>query len=120
MLPVDLNLLLNEELRALKEKIQDLDKEFPERTNAILTKWSTGLMILCLHAQSISQHYYDGVEYVEDLIRQQLIGAIGKELSSEDFTKYMDYHNKKLFKAEFRMVPFSYSVRFEDRAPEGY
>jgi hypothetical protein len=67
----------------------------------------------------IPQRYYESVEYIEDVLRNQLIAAIGKSLDSEDFTKYMDFHNRKLFKKDFKFQPFSYAVRFGDRAPEG-
>lgn len=65
------------------------------------------------------KHYITGVDYVENLIREQLLCAIGKELSAEDFTEYMDFHNRKLFKPSYRLKHFSYAVRFEDKAPEG-
>jgi hypothetical protein len=59
------------------------------------------------------------VNYIEHLLEKQLIAAIGKSLTPQDFTEYMRFHNRKLFKAQYRPVPFSYAIRLPDHYPEG-
>ena len=40
-----------------------------------------------------------------------MVAAVGKELSPGDFQEYMDFHNRKLFRREFRPKGFCYAVR---------
>jgi len=76
--------------------------------------------VLVAQLDSISQHYFDGLQYIEEMIRQQLVAAIGKSLTPEDFAEYMEYHNnKKLFKEEFKPKAFSHAVRRPNHSPEG-
>jgi len=57
---------------------------------------------------------------VENLLRQQLRDAIGKEVTPADFAAYMKFHNRKLFKAPFAPTPFCFAVRRSDQhGPEG-
>lgn len=44
------------------------------------------------------------------MLRKQIIAAIGKELTPVDFTYYMEWHNRNIFKEEYAPVPFSYAV----------
>eukprot|EP01060_Flectonema_neradi_P028024 TRINITY_DN376_c0_g1_i3.p1 TRINITY_DN376_c0_g1~~TRINITY_DN376_c0_g1_i3.p1 ORF type:complete len:897 (+),score=219.34 TRINITY_DN376_c0_g1_i3:141-2831(+) len=60
------------------------------------------------------------VEYVESMLRNQLIAAIGKEVTAVDFRNYMDFHNRKIFAKDFETRPFSYAVRTNDHSPDGF
>jgi hypothetical protein len=53
------------------------------------------------------------------MLRDQLTQAIGKVLNQHDFTEYMNFHNKRLFRREFEPRPFSVPVRMPDHYPEG-
>lgn len=130
MPPSDLNDLLDEQMRSLQEKFNDLSRTFPD-DSLVLTRYGAFALVIFNNIKNIceackrfsrpnlSKHYYNGVDYVEDMIRQQLIAAIGREVTSADFTEYMNFHNRKLFKPDYKLTPFSYPVRFEDKAPEG-
>ncbi|KAJ3316710.1 hypothetical protein HDV06_002982, partial [Boothiomyces sp. JEL0866] len=54
-----------------------------------------------LHLEEIAQSYLDSIHYIENLIHEQLVAAIGKEVSCKDIAEYMAFHNRKLFKSEF-------------------
>lgn len=43
--------------------------------------------------------YAESVGYIEDMLRKQLIAAIGKEVQPRDFSDYLRFHNRKLFRA---------------------
>ena len=45
--------------------------------------------------------YSDGIGYIEQMVRDQLIAAIGKEVRSSDLQSFMDHHHKRLFGAEY-------------------
>jgi hypothetical protein len=61
----------------------------------------------------------EGLDAIEEMLRQQLIAAIGKEVGPVDFTNYMVYHNRKMFRPQYVPVPFAYAVRLPDHYPEG-
>lgn len=109
---------LAEARRSLDEKHRSLAKVFP-RNDAVITVVEADLLVALLHARRVCQHYSDGVQAIEALLRRQLIAAIGKELTPADFTAYMDFHGRKLLKPEYRPQPFSHAIRRPDHAPEG-
>ena len=45
--------------------------------------------------------YSDGIGYIEQMVRDQLIAAIGKEVRSSDLQSFMTHHHKRLFGAEY-------------------
>jgi hypothetical protein len=119
VLPVEhLPAFLAEEERSLAEKRRALSAAFP-RDATVITAVEAALLVTLLHARTVCQRYSDSVDYIEDMLRQQLIAAIGKELTPADFTAYMEFHHRKLVKPEFRPLPFSYAIRRPEHDPEG-
>ena len=72
------------------------------------------------------------------MLRKQLIAAIGKEVQPTDFTNYLRFHNRKLYRSlssyllisielvidcrlgpEYQPRPFCYAVRRPAHVPEG-
>ncbi len=53
------------------------------------------------------------------MLRKQLVAAIGREVTTTDFTNYQRFHNRKLFKQEYQPRPFCYAIRRPDHYPEG-
>lgn len=109
---------LHEERRSLDEKLRSLAKVFP-RNDSVITVVEAGLQVTLLHIFRVCQHYANGVQYVEEMLRRQLIAAIGKELTPADFSAYMDFHCRKLLKPEYRPLPFSHAIRRPEHYPEG-
>jgi len=56
---------------------------------------------------------------IEEMLRSQLISAIGKIVRPDDFAEYMDFHNRKLFKPDHCPKGFCYAVRRDECFPEG-
>jgi len=113
---------LNEEARSLQSCFEKMDAVFPSRTATatLITAAEGSLLITLLHIQQLCQHYKDAVDYIESLIREQLVSAIGKVVTPEDFNHYMRFHNTKLFRAEYAPRPFCHAIRRSpDHAPEG-
>lgn len=109
---------LAEQQRSLAARCAQLSQIFP-RDASILTVTDAVLVVTLLHAVEICQHFCDGVDYIEDQLYEQLRAAVGKELSTEDFRSYMEFHYKKLFSPSFRPQPFSQAVRRPNHDPEG-
>jgi hypothetical protein len=78
------------------------------------------LMISLLHHLSdVILSWAESVDYVESMLRIQLVQAIGKELTAKDFDKFIGYYSKKIFGPDYVPRPFSYAVRREDHYPDG-
>lgn len=77
------------------------------------------IMVILLHTKELCQQWLDCMDYIEDMLRKQLIAAIGKEVTSKDFGEYMVYHNRKLFREQYRPRAFSHAIRVPGRNPEG-
>ncbi|KAJ3275443.1 hypothetical protein HDV01_000270 [Terramyces sp. JEL0728] len=71
------------------------------------------------HFEGISNQYLDSIQYIENLIQEQLVAAIGKEITGKDLAEYMTFHNRKLFKQDFAPKCFSIDVRRQGYTPEG-
>src|SRR5690606_15143502 len=77
------------------------------------------LLVILLHSKLIGEAHSQSVDYIEDMLYKQLVAAIGKEVTTADFTNYANFHNNKLFRPEFRPRAFCYAVRRPDHTPEG-
>jgi hypothetical protein len=121
VLPIsDLNNFLWEQKRSFSEKLADIGKVFPSaRDGKLITAAEAAIVVLVAHAVQIQAAHSQYVDYIEEMLRRQFISAIGKEISSVDFTNYMRFHNRKLFKGAFEPQPFCYAIRRPDHYPEG-
>mmetsp|Transcript_4902 Transcript_4902/g.13764 ORF Transcript_4902/g.13764 Transcript_4902/m.13764 type:complete len:922 (+) Transcript_4902:140-2905(+) len=113
-----LNPFLSEQMRSLGEKHSALAKVFPE-DGRIISVVEANLLVTVLHLNDVCHGYSFGVEYIEDMLRRQLISAIGKVVEPRDFAQYMNFHNRKLFRSEYRPSPFCFAVRRPEHYPEG-
>ncbi len=113
-----MNSFLAEERRSLRERCQDLLKIFPADAG-VITSSEAVLLVTLMHAQAVCQRYQDGVDYVEGMLRKQLCAAIGDVVTPADFTEYMAFHERKLFRADYQPQPFAHAVRRPDHDPEG-
>ena len=118
----DIGAFLDEEARSLREKCDQIDAAFPPRTAtaAIITAAEARLLVALSHMRDVCHRYVIGVDYIEGLLWQQLVAAIGKEVQASDFAAYMRFHNNKVFLPPYRPKPFCYAVRRSElHAPEG-
>lgn len=106
----DVNLFLAEQKRGLEEKFGGFLKMFPDN-GKLITFHEARILAVISTIRRVTQHYQDGVDYVEGMLRSQLVAAIGKEVIPNDFSEYMLYHYRKIFRPEFQPHPFSYAIR---------
>lgn len=109
---------LEEERRSLGEKVRALSTAFP-KDGTVITAVEAALLVTLLHVKLVVEHHAHTVDHIEQMLRNQLVAAIGKELTPADFTAYMDFHHRKLVKEPYRPRPFSYAVRRPEHDPEG-
>jgi hypothetical protein len=118
----DISAFLAEESRSLRAKCEQMDSVFPSRTAtaAVITAAEGALLVTLLHMMEVCSRYVQGVDYIENMLRVQLVAAIGKEVKPSDFSAYMRFHNNKVFLPQYRPKPFCCAVRrSEAHAPEG-
>eukprot|EP01036_Dinobryon_divergens_P030974 gene30974-40302_t len=119
----DLSQLLNEQQRGLTQQLQALRGTFPalhDPSNNLLSVAEAQVMALCLYMKASIESYLGQVNAIEALVRDQLVAALGREVTPTDFQLYMSFHNRRLFRPEYRPVPFSYAVRRSPlHSPEG-
>ena len=77
------------------------------------------LLVSVLHGQRVTYFYTAGMGYIEEMLRKQVVAAIGKEVSPVDFGNYMVYHNRKVLREAYQPRAFCYAVRRPDYYPEG-
>eukprot|EP01034_Spumella_vulgaris_P024500 gene24500-30852_t len=122
-LPVSITTRLqSEQERSLWDRLARMDSLFADTStvNVLFTAAEAKIVVICCHIANISQHLSEGISFIEDMIRKQLIAAVGKELQPSDFAAYMQFHNRKLFKPEYQATPFTHSVRRSvTHSPEG-
>eukprot|EP00929_Paragymnodinium_shiwhaense_P063715 TRINITY_DN3184_c0_g1_i6.p1 TRINITY_DN3184_c0_g1~~TRINITY_DN3184_c0_g1_i6.p1 ORF type:complete len:988 (+),score=186.46 TRINITY_DN3184_c0_g1_i6:105-3068(+) len=120
----DFNKLLQEEIRVIIERRKELEKAMPQDSVASRPPMKTAVTamihMLATHMTKVCIQLEVAVDYVEGLLRQQLVAAIGKEVTPADFQEYMTYDYRKYFRAEYAPRPFVYAVRRSARhSPEG-
>jgi hypothetical protein len=111
---------LDIEKASLDRKVADLQEIFGE---ALPTKMLSAdeaiLNELLNHIKNSILFYQNNVDYVEDMLRKQLVQAIGREITPEDFDQYMNFHNKKLFLNDYAPSHFSHAIRRPKQYPVG-
>jgi hypothetical protein len=115
--------LLNEQSRSVDAKCtRVVDTLFPSpaESTALITAMEARLMVILLHMGDVAAHLRDGIDFIESMLRKQLVSAIGKELKATDFSAYMTFHCRKVFREAYQPKPFSQAVRRSvNHSPEG-
>ncbi len=114
--------LFSEQQQTLGARFGEVVKVYGEHaaTKRVFSGLEGKIVVAMRHLEDIVQHYFDCVNFIEDMIRKQLVAAIGKEVQPSDFSEYMIFHSRKLLKDDFQLCPFSHSVRRTvQHSPEG-
>jgi hypothetical protein len=116
----DANLFLDQQCQSLDAKKALIAEAYPAKeANVVLSVAEAWLTLLLKHSKSIFYYWRNGVVHIEQMLRSQLILAIGKNLQPKDFDEFMRHHEKKLFKPQFAPRPFSYAIRRPEHYPDG-
>jgi hypothetical protein len=78
------------------------------------------LVLAAEHMQDVLQSWALAVDYVEAMLWQQVVAAVGKQLGTEDFNRYIEFHCQRLYRPAYRPAPLSFPVRRSAaHTPEG-
>lgn len=118
----DFDAVLWEHRRNLQQRLHQIAELFPHGTassTGLVTVAAAQVVAAMQHLQELTWDYEAVVSDIERMLRDQLIAAVGRELSPTDFAEYMDFHSMRLFRKEHVPKRFSYAVRRPGRSPEG-
>jgi hypothetical protein len=103
----DLQAMLADHRSSLKRKVGDVKMAIPT-SEKLISSLEAKIVICFQHVQSLLQvvkkqnkdcgvlfclfqSWQDSVDFIEELLREQLIAAIGKYLQPEDFAEYFSF-----------------------------
>ena len=92
----DLVKILNEQVRSVNNKIQDLMTIFPSTDQSDLFSITEAILVLLsMHSEELTYYHQQAMGYIEKMLEKQLVNAIGKHFSTSDLDKFMRFHNTK-------------------------
>jgi len=115
----DANTFLSEEYRSMSVKLSDVAQTLPS-DDSLITTSNGSVCVVLRHCMKVCAAMGESLNFIEQMLRKQLVDAIGKHVTPHDFSEYMVYHNRKLFHGDYAPRPFSYGVRrTANHSPEG-
>ena len=115
----DVQALVAEEIAALRKQSSQVRAMFTPNGMAD----DASLLLTLRHLGLVSEAYRAGLDYIENLLRSQLVSAVGKEITPGDLKRYMNsFHmDQVLFSPRYPTAAFSYAVRRSpEHSPEGF
>jgi len=114
----DISKLLNEHIRTLEGAVCGIETAWPsDSSESVLSSSEATLSLLISHLVDLSNQYSETMTYIESMMENQLIAAIGKRLTPNDLDKFVKYHNAKLLCPQPQ--PFSHCIRQPKHYPVG-
>jgi len=121
VLPIgDVVELLAEHSRSLDTAMDTISKLYPPRQLVKLVSMAeASIVLLCYHLMQLAEAYQDAVDYVEHLLKTQLVAAIGREIESKDLDEFMTYYHHKVLGPTYAPRPCTYAIRRPNHDPDG-
>eukprot|EP00981_Chlorochromonas_danica_P012157 scaffold4581_cov209-Ochromonas_danica.AAC.1 len=118
----ELQILSKEQRRGLANVLEEVKERYPDDkvTQHPINRHQASLILLLKHSIRVSTLYLGAVSYIEEMLRQQVIAAIGRTVTSYDMNRYMSFHYHHLYQPAFSPKPWSVAVRRSQlHSPEG-
>ena len=117
----DANALLQGQTQSIQQAFHQIARVFPPRQVAKLASQAEAqILLLCTHWLDLIEHYQNGMNSIEHMLRQQLVQAIGREVHATDLDAFLKFHlSKKLLAPAYAPKPFTYAVRRPNQYPDG-
>ena len=90
--PADVGLMLGRQRQTLRSHTAELGAAFPPPTEeaTLFSAKEATAVVMTSYLQRLLQQTADCVAYIEQLLRHQLVAAIGKQVSSVDLARYLE------------------------------
>lgn len=113
------NVLSEEHKKSLSSVLADTWKLFQQ--GDLWLQFDEGRIVaICNHIECLADHYNNCVAHATNMLRDQLIAAVGKTLTNNDFAEYMKFHRRNVYKEPYRPKEFAYAIRRPDHDPCGF
>ncbi|KAG7367627.1 hypothetical protein IV203_030298 [Nitzschia inconspicua] len=114
----DMTLLLNEHVQSLDKARESIRKGFPVRqSDSLISEAEAEICILSDHSLKLVEAFKNGIRYIEKMLEDQLVSAIGKKVTSLDLDQFVRYHNGKMLNPPPKQ--FCHAIRRPNHYPEG-
>eukprot|EP01061_Rhynchopus_euleeides_P005867 TRINITY_DN14992_c0_g1_i1.p1 TRINITY_DN14992_c0_g1~~TRINITY_DN14992_c0_g1_i1.p1 ORF type:complete len:1005 (+),score=375.55 TRINITY_DN14992_c0_g1_i1:74-3016(+) len=117
----DMAALHDEEAKQLQALLATVGHAIPA-PKGLVTRREAQRVVILQHISRVGSALADCLQYLEHMVYSQLVRAIGKSVSSDDFAEYMAFHMRNLYRPEYQPTPFSFNVESQEVAkgdPEG-
>jgi len=117
----DIQELIAYHKRSMKEKMNVLSSLFlsQDSSDNLMTMEQVHLTLIASNAVSLIHRWQTCINYIESMLQEQLISAIGKVISSSDLQQFTRFHFQTFFADAFIPEPFSYAIRRPEHYPDG-
>ena len=115
----DMHKFLTEQVRSTTARLDSLRKAYPaaNKPGVILSVAEASLVLVSLHSERVVSSYIGGVDYVEQMLDDQLVSAVGKRVEVSDIDQFLRYHNSRLLRPVPQ--PFCHAIRLPGQYPCG-
>lgn len=86
--------------------------------DGLVTMAEASVVVAALHMQRVLGQYAEAADYLEHLLRAQLVTAVGRVVTPDDFGQYMAFHYRRLFRpprarprTQRSLPPISFTAR---------
>jgi hypothetical protein len=115
--------LLQQHRSVLYDSLDRLSERFPppkdDSIATIISSVEASIWMVCKHLENLIGHYFNSLNYIEDMLKKQLVRAIGKEISPQDFDSFLRSYNQKFFGLDYAPKSFSHAIRRPNQYPVG-
>eukprot|EP00808_Paulinella_micropora_P008360 g64458.t1 len=119
----DRQILQQGHVKSLQNVLDRIAATFPgakEETAKLISAQEVKTVVVCSHLATLVEiHWLPSLDFIEEMLTKQLVAAIGKEVTVDDFTAYMDYYQQRFFAPNHVPKPFVYAIRRPKHYPEG-
>ena len=118
----DVSVFLAEQCRSMHRVTEKLKNQFWDASDekSLISSHEAAFYLHALHAGQIATSYFESINGIESMMRNQLVGAIGRSIKESDFDEYTATQmGRILFKDAYLPQPFSYAVRRPNHSPDG-
>jgi hypothetical protein len=115
----DMHKFLNEQVRTTNAQLDLLGKMYPatSKPDKVISVAEASLVLISLQSERVGSSYIGSVGYVEQMLEDQLVSAIGKRIEVSDIDQFLRYHNARLLRPPPQ--PFCHAIRQPEHYPCG-
>ncbi|CAJ1960165.1 unnamed protein product [Cylindrotheca closterium] len=110
--------LLNAQVKSIDTKLKSLNEVFPASHQMKLFSIAEATVFLMLdHSEKLCLQYQHAIGYLEKMLENQLVAAIGKRVTNDDLEEFVRFHNAKFLTIPPK--PFCHAIGRPNRFPYG-